>query len=203
VGDIRSRDLSLAPEFTVYQPYTLNGDTPVEFVVRGSTTTPAAASLRQVLWSVQPAVAIPQVESMEAVVAASTAARRFQLWLVLGFAVCALLLAALGIYGILAYAVQRRAVEIGIRIMLGARASILIGMVLRQGLTPVLAGLLAGVAAALAGGKLLGSLLFGVQPADPLVIAGVSLLLLIVAALACALPARRASRVRPVSALRS
>ncbi|HEY8054957.1 MAG TPA: ABC transporter permease [Terriglobales bacterium] len=203
VGDIRSRDLSLAPEFTVYQPYTLNGDTPVEFVVRGSTSAPAAATVRQTLWRVQPAVAIPQVESMDAVVAASTAARRFQLWLVLGFAVCALLLAALGIYGILAYAVQRRAAEIGIRITLGARASSLIGMVLRQGLTPVLAGLLAGVGASLAAGKLLTSLLFGVQPADPLVIAGVSVLLLIVAALACALPARRATRVSPVSVLRS
>jgi ABC-type antimicrobial peptide transport system permease subunit len=76
-------------------------------------------------------------------------------------------------------------------------------MVLRQGLTPVLAGLVAGVGASLAAGKLLTSLLFGVQPTDPLVIAGVSVLLLIVAALACALPARRATRVSPVSVLRS
>jgi predicted permease len=203
VGDIRSRDLSLAPEFTVYQPYTLNGDTPVEFVVRGSTATPAAKSLRQALWSVQPAVAIPQVETMEAVMAASVAARRFELWLVLGFAICALLLAALGIYGILAYAVQKRAAEIGIRITLGARAAGLVVMVMRQGLTPVLAGLAAGVAAAVAVGKLLGSLLFGVKPADPLVIAGVSLLLLLVAALACVLPARRAARVSPITVLRA
>lgn len=203
VGDIRSRDLSLAPEFTVYQPYTLNGDTPVEFVVRGSTATPAAESLRRALWSVQPAVAIPQVETMDAVIAASVASRRFELWLVLGFAVCALLLAALGIYGILAYAVERRAAEIGIRMTLGAQTAGLVAMVMRQGLTPVLAGLAVGVAAAVAIGKLLGSLLFGVRPADPLVIAGVSLLLLLLSALACVLPARRAARVSPITILRA
>lgn len=203
VGDIRSRDLSLAPEFTVYQPYTWNAQSPVVFALRSSARPGALApALRQALWSLQPAVAIPQVETMDAVIAASVAARRFELWLVLGFAVCALLLAALGMYGILAYAVQKRAAEIGIRITLGARAASLVAMIMRQGLTPVLAGLAAGVAAALAGGRLLGSLLFGVRPADPWVIAAVCLLLLLVAALACALPARRATRVNPISVLR-
>jgi putative ABC transport system permease protein len=204
VGDVRSRDLGLAPEFAAYLPYTYGNFTPVEFVLR-TTSAPAAlaAPLRRTLWQLQPAVAIPQVATMQAVVAASTAARRFQLWLVLGFAVCALLLAALGIYGILAYAVERRRTEIGIRMTLGAQTASLIAMVLRQGLTPVLAGLAVGVAAAEAGGRLLASLLFGVTPADPLVMAAVILLLVAVAALACALPARRATRVNPVSVLRS
>ena len=103
----------------------------------------------------------------------------------------------------IAYSIERRTGEIGIRMTMGASTGDLVAMVMRQGLMPVFAGLLAGLAAALALGKVMASLLFGIHAGNPLVITAISLVLLAVAALACAIPARRATRVSPVSVLRS
>jgi putative ABC transport system permease protein len=122
--------------------------------------------------------------------------------LVLLFGMSALLLASLGIYGVVSYSVRHRTSEIGIRMALGALRSNICGMVLRQGLTPVIAGLSAGIIASFMAGRLIKSLLFGVSAADAMAIAGVVLLLMLVAACAILVPALRAARVDPAAALR-
>ena len=139
---------------------------------------------------------------MEDVVDGSLAQRRFQLTIMGVFAGCALLVASLGIYGVVAYSVARRRNEIGIRMALGARRSQLLGMVIRQGMAPVVAGLAAGVAAAIFLSRAIRGLLFGVQPADPMTIIGVAAVLLVVGALACLIPARRAACTDAIDALR-
>jgi putative ABC transport system permease protein len=113
-----------------------------------------------------------------------------------------LLLACLGIYGVISYSVTRRVNEIGIRIALGAKASQVSLLVLRQGVRPVLGGLLVGVAAALAGGSVLRGMLFGTESRDPAAIFAVAALLLAIAIAACWAPARRAARIDPMVALR-
>ena len=118
------------------------------------------------------------------------------------FALSALALASLGIYGVISFTVARRTAEMGIRIALGARGAQLVGMVVRQGMIPVAAGLAAGVLCSLAVSRLIASQLYGVAPNDPLSIAVVVMLLLAVALGACWIPARRATRVDPLTALR-
>jgi ABC-type antimicrobial peptide transport system permease subunit len=118
------------------------------------------------------------------------------------FAASALLVASLGIYGVVSYSVSRRRSEIGIRMALGARRSQLLGLIIRQGMVPVVVGLAAGVAVALFLGHAIRGLLFGVLPADPLTIAAVTVMLLVVAALACVVPARRATGRDAVASLR-
>jgi predicted permease len=204
VADVRAQGLEKTPGLAIYLPYTYN--VPGGIAVAMRTAAPLAAlapRVRSAVWSVQPAAAIPRIQTMGDVVSASVAGRRFQLSLVVVFAFCALFLAALGIYGVIAYSIERRTGEIGIRMTMGASTGDLVAMVMRQGLMPVFAGLLVGLAAALALGKVMASLLFGIHAGNPLVITAISLVLLAVAALACAIPARRATRVSPVSVLRS
>jgi ABC-type antimicrobial peptide transport system permease subunit len=114
----------------------------------------------------------------------------------------ALLLACIGLFGIMSYSVARRTNEIGIRMALGAGRADVLRLVIREGLTPVLLGICIGLPAAIAGGRFISSLLFGLSPADPLTIVLATILLLAVAALAGYLPARRAARVDPMTALR-
>ncbi|HUX66079.1 MAG TPA: ABC transporter permease [Terriglobales bacterium] len=142
------------------------------------------------------------VLSMDQRVALSLAQRRLTLWLMGAFALLALALAAIGIYGVLSYAVAQRRQEIGVRMALGADRGRVLGLVLGQGLKLAAAGAAAGLVAALLLGRLASSFLFGVTITDPLTLAGVPALLLGIAALACYLPARRATRVDPVIALR-
>ena len=132
----------------------------------------------------------------------SVGQRRFQMMLVLLFAAAAMALAAIGTYGVLSYAVARRTSEMGIRMALGAAQSEVLGMVVRQGMTPVVAGLIAGGAAALALGRYLESLLYQVSPRDPIAFGASAAVLLIVSVAACLIPARRATRVNPIDALR-
>ena len=139
---------------------------------------------------------------MQQIVAASVAQRRFQLTLVILFAGIGLVLASLGIYGVVSYSVEQRRGEMGIRMALGATGLGLRALVLRQGLAPVVMGLAAGVAGAIAMGRILQGLLFGVQVTDPLTLAAVAAILLAVAAAACYLPARRVTRGDPLAALR-
>jgi ABC-type antimicrobial peptide transport system permease subunit len=127
---------------------------------------------------------------MEEMIDISVNKRRFQLTLVIAFAASALLVASLGIYGVVAYSVARRRDEIGIRLALGAQRSQLLGLVIRQGMAPVMIGLIAGVSAAVFLGRAIRGLLFGVQPVDPLTIAVVAATLLIVGGLACFIPSR-------------
>ena len=142
-------------------------------------------AMRAAVRSVDPDVPLAQVRTMNEVLEESVAGRRFQMLLAATFAVTALLLAALGIYGVVSYSVARRINEMGIRIALGAQAHDVYGMVLRQAMTPVALGLVAGLAAALAAGRVLNSLLYEVTPGDPAVIGGVALLLATVGLAAC------------------
>jgi ABC-type antimicrobial peptide transport system permease subunit len=139
---------------------------------------------------------------MEQIVDESLAQRRFQMDLVLLFAVSALVLASLGIYGVISYSVTLRTNEMGIRMALGARGAHIVTMILRQGMAPAALGLAGGLIASLAAGHLLSGLLFGVTTVDIVTIASVVVTLATVAALASLIPARRATRVDPMTALR-
>jgi ABC-type antimicrobial peptide transport system permease subunit len=139
---------------------------------------------------------------MQDIVSASVSERRFQLTLVLVFAGIALVLACLGIFGVVSYTVAQRRGEMGIRLALGATAGNLRSLVVRQGLAPVVIGLACGIGGALALGRVMQGLLFGVNASDPWTLAGVSFLLIGVAAAACYIPAARVSRADPLSALR-
>jgi putative ABC transport system permease protein len=143
------------------------------------------------------------VQPLRGIVDENLASRRLQAVLVGCFAVLALVLAATGIYGVMAYSVSRRVQEIGIRMALGARLEDVLSLVLRQGMTLTLAGLVIGLVGGLAVARLLADLLYEIQPHDPPTFGGVTVLLAAVALLACWLPARRAARIDPMVALRT
>jgi putative ABC transport system permease protein len=161
-----------------------------------------AGALRAAMHAADPDVPAPPMRTMSEVLDMSTGARRFQLLLAGAFGVMALMVAGFGIYAVVSYSVARRTAELGIRAALGARAGDLYGLILRQGMMPVLAGLLAAAAADVALGRFLGSLLYEVDGRDPLMIALVAVLFGLVALAACLIPARRASRLDPLDALR-
>ncbi len=145
---------------------------------------------------------VTQVRSMDEVVSLSTARQRFNMLLMTVFGAMALLLAAIGIYGLMAYSVAQRTQEIGIRLALGADGRQVRNMVVQQGMRLALAGVVIGLAAAWALARLIASLLFGVKARDPLVFIAVPLVLALVALIAVWLPANRAARVSPVESLR-
>jgi predicted permease len=142
------------------------------------------------------------VRTMDQIISGSLAERRFTMLLLIVFAATALLLAALGIYGVMSYTVTRRTHELGIRTTLGASRGEIVGLVLRQGMKLAAVGMAAGLVAALALTRLMAGLLYGVRPADPATLGAVTLLLGGIAFLACYIPARRATAVDPVVALR-
>src|SRR5262249_53752085 len=145
---------------------------------------------------------IENVHTMTQLVARSVTQRRLSVQILSGFAGLAMLLAAIGLYGVLAYSVAQRRREIGVRMALGAQRSDVLSLVIRRGIRLTLAGLGLGLLAALALTRVMGSLLYEVKPGDPITYAGVSGLLLAVGLLACWLPARRATKVDPIESLR-
>jgi len=173
-------------------------------VVVRSTVEPesVAPALRQAVAEVDRTVPVAQVQTMEHVVSASVTQPRFNLFLVGLFGGIALLLSAAGIYGVTAYTVTQRTHELGIRLALGAQVSDVLKLVLGQGMAVIGIGLVIGLAASFALLRLMRSLLFGVGENDPLTFAAVSFVLLLVALLACYVPARRATKVDPLIALR-
>jgi ABC-type antimicrobial peptide transport system permease subunit len=140
---------------------------------------------------------------MNEVVSRSTSRQQFNMWLMTVFGACALLLAAIGIYGLMAYSVEQRTQEIGIRLALGAPASTVKNMIVRQGMLLAVIGLVLGLGAAFVLSRFVETFLFRVQARDPMVFIGMPMVLAAVAFLAVWLPARRASRIDPIIALRA
>jgi predicted permease len=161
-----------------------------------------APAVRQQVWAIDPNMPVVDVMSMEQRLAESVAPRRFQMLLFGAFAAVALVLAAVGVYGVISHSVSRRTHEIGIRIALGARPRDVLAMIIRQGMSLALLGVAIGLAAAFALARVMASFLFNVKATDPVTFAGISLLLLSVAFLAAYFPARRATRVDPMVALK-
>jgi putative ABC transport system permease protein len=159
-------------------------------------------SVRQQIASLDPSLPVTRIATMEQQVAESIAPQSFSTSVLTAFAVGALLLAAIGLYGVLAFAVAQRTREIGLRLALGASRGSVLGMVVRQGMTLVVTGLVLGLAAALGVTRVMGTLLYRTEPFDPLTFAAVPAVLSGVALLACYLPARRAARTEPMVALR-
>jgi ABC-type antimicrobial peptide transport system permease subunit len=177
--------------------------TPVAWIVRTQQTTQAMTNAVQEQLRQSTGLPVTDVESMESIVSASVSRQRFNMWVMTVFGACALLLAAIGIYGLMAYSLQQRTQEIGIRLALGAQASQVRRMVVLQGMALALAGVVIGLGASFGMTRLITTLLFGVAARDPLVFAGVPAVLTAVALVAVVLPAQRASRVDPIIALRT
>ena len=210
VGDVRQERLDRpAARGTLYlahaqTPYTWAPSRTMRLTV-GTSIEPATVlnAIRIEVRALDPSVPLYEVRTMDQAVADATATQRFSMLLQTLFALVALSLSAIGLYGVLAFTVARRTAEIGIRLALGAQQSEVRRMVVRQGMSIVTIALGLGVAGALASGRLIGSLLFGVSPRDPGTYAAVVGMLIAVALLACWVPARRASRVDPAEALRA
>jgi predicted permease len=208
VGDVRGLGLDAPPLSMVYLPNSHAEAVPAapaaaSIVLRTATDRKAAAAaVRDVIQRLDPEVPILALRPLTQVLSESVEARRFQMLLTMAFALCALLLAALGIFGVVAYSAEQRRHELGIRMALGALASDMRRMVLRQAMTPVIFGLVAGISIALLAGRLMGSLLFGVTAFDPTTAASVVLVVMVTAVAACWIPARRASNIDPLVALR-
>lgn len=212
VADVRDQGLDNQPDPIMYIPVAQvndgvtalnNGIIPITWVIRTSVE-PYSLSreIENGLRMASGGLPVAHIRSMEQVRGESTSRTDFNMTLLVIFASVALLLAAIGIYGLMAYLVQQRAHEIGIRMALGASAHDVLKMVVRQGMALALAGVLIGVAAAVGLTRLLASLLYGVSPRDPIAMTSVPLLLIAVALAATYIPARRASRVDPVVSLR-
>ena len=203
VKDARSSGLDKEPYAQMYLPALQFRQRTMTFVARTSadpaTLVPA---LRRELGALDQDLPLYNVRTMEQVLAESVARRRFQMILIAAFAGVGLLLAAVGIYGVISYTVTQRSHEIGVRMALGARASDILKLVVGQGLGLTLAGVGLGLAGSFALTRVLSSLLYGVTATDPLTFACVSLAMLGVALLACLIPARRATKVDPMVALR-
>ncbi len=204
VRDVRFRGPAHESEPAVY-PSLFQVPIADVFLLVRSSAAPAVVipAMRTAVRAVEPDVALFQIRTADELVTESLGSSRFETTLLSLFGLAALLLSALGLYGLLAYSVARRTREIGIRLALGARRSDLAGMILREGLARCLVGLALGAVAALASTRLLSSLLYGVRPSDPLIFAGVFGTLIAVALAASLLPARRAASVDPWKALRT
>jgi putative ABC transport system permease protein len=203
VKDIKSDGLDIDGVPHIYVSTYQDPSKQVSVVLR--TSLPAAGlepQIRHEIQSIDPGLPVFNVSSMNDVLDRSLASRRLSAGLVGGFAGLALLLASIGIYGLLAYMVGQRSREIGIRMALGARRDDILGMFLRKGVALAAVGMVAGVVVSALTASMMASLLYGVRPHDPAVFLMVPLLLLAVAALASYLPARRATKVDPMIALR-
>ena len=205
VGDVRHMSLADAPALHVYAPYwqMTAARTARSFIVKtAGEPTEIYAAMGSALRAIDPSLPLPPLRAMDDIVDDSVAARRFQMNLVLTFAAIALVLTALGVYGVVAYDVTQRTSEFGVRMALGARRGGILRLVLLHGLGPAGIGLVVGMAAAVAIGQFMRSLLFSITATDPITLAAVSAFVMLVAVLASVVPAYRATRVNPIVALR-
>lgn len=203
-ADTHAEALDAAAKPEMSYPYTQGPDPLVSLAIRTrGDPRPMLPQFRRALAGVDPDLAFYAERTMDDLLASSLAARRFNLQLLGGFAALALALAAIGLYGVIAFSVSQRTREIGIRAALGAERSRIAALVVGEGARLGLAGLVIGVLASLLATRLLRGLLFEVQPGDPYTLAGVMVFLAAVIGAACYLPARRAVRIEPVEALRN
>jgi putative ABC transport system permease protein len=204
VGNVRHRDLALEPRPEFYVPFLQSAAFNGMMVVVRSEQDPASVlgGLKTALRNIDPEQPISYVQTMDEVVSHSVVQPRFRTVLIGSFSIVALVLACIGIYGVLAYSVSQRNQEIGIRISLGASRNEILRMSLREGMLPATVGTAAGVLASLALTRYLSTLLYEIGPRDVLTFIVVPVALLLVAAVACYIPARRAASIDPIMALR-
>ncbi len=205
VGDVRQMGLRSEPLPEVYISYLQDPYAwPFLSLLVRTTREPKklASSIKSVVWSVDKDMPIMEISTMEEIRAASIAQPRVSALLLTIFAALALVLASVGIYGVMSHSVSQRTHEMGLRMALGARAADVLTLVVGRGMILALSGVALGLGGAFALTRLLAGFLWTVQPADPLTFAAVSLLLAGVALLACYVPARRATKVDPIAALR-
>ena len=204
VGDTRYRSLKTAPGPEMYTAWAQTPWSAAAIVVRGAGDPSALASLvRDRVAAIDPALPLFDVKPMDVRLSESLRQQRFTAALIGLFAAVALVLSAIGIYGVVTYLVERRTHEIGVRMALGARPSDVLKLVLGRGLGLTLAGIAIGAAGALGLTRLLEGMLYGVGAADPIAFGATTFVLTAVALVACYVPARRAARVDPAIALRS
>jgi hypothetical protein len=203
VGAVRRDSLNAEPQPTVYLPVAQEGAGELRVVTRGSVG-PAelAPALRQAVAELEPGVPVGRVRTVAELVDDSAARPRFVTGVLAAFAAAAVLLGAIGVYGVVAFAVARRTREVGVRVALGATPAVIGRMVLRDGGRLAGFGIVIGTGAAVAAGHVARGYLYGLGTIEPAVLAGVPLLLLAVTLAATALPARRAARVSPLEAIR-
>ena len=210
VGDVRVRGIERSSEPQVYLPHRqvndgwMIGYPPRDLAVRTSQDPVAlATAIREIVQRVDPQQPVSDVRTLEQIVAGETAPRRAQLGVLAAFATVSFTLAAIGIYGLLSFAVAQRTQEIGVRLALGATRSNILGLILRGTVVLALTGTAIGIALAFAAGRSLSALLAGVQPTDPATMLAAAALAILMALLGCAVPAIRAMRVDPATALRN
>jgi putative ABC transport system permease protein len=187
----------------VYRPFWESPRTTMSLALRTTVDVSSLApAIRAAVWDVDPQIPAPELKTMRQIVSDSVTERRFDALLVSVFGGISLLLACLGVYGVVSYSVTRRTNEMGIRMALGSQPDQVRRLVLRQGMRPVMFGLLAGLLGAAGVARLLQSMLFEIGPLDPVTFVAVPTVLLLAALAACYFPARRAAHVNPVIALR-
>jgi putative ABC transport system permease protein len=202
VGDVSDTGLEADPDFVTYEPHAKRAWSVMTLVVRARTNPLSLApELRDELRRMEPEILIGRVSTMTRLIHDSVAPQRMNLALLVGFASVALLLAVIGIYGVVAYLVAQRTRELGIRIALGAQRSDVLCLILREGMTLVVGGVVFGIVASLGLTRLMATFLYGIRATDPITFFAISMMLLLVAFVACWLPARRASAVDPIVAL--
>ncbi|MBI3415457.1 MAG: ABC transporter permease [Verrucomicrobia bacterium] len=204
-GDVRSYGLEVKPRPQVYTTVEQDTDNEMTFIVRAGTMPVVSLerAIRTEMKSLDPALPLANFRTMESLMVNAVARPRFSTILLGLFAAMAFALTVVGLYGVVAYAVNQRTREVGIRMALGASGRNVLALVIRQGMLPALIGLAIGLASALALTRVLASQLYEVKATDPLTFLGVVAVLLLVALTACLVPARRAARVDPMAALRS
>jgi putative ABC transport system permease protein len=207
VADIKEMGLEVSPKATMFFPYTQMAEsfwnTPREMAIRVTgEEMSVSAAVRQAIWSVDGDQPVSNIRSMNEILGEEVAQRRVIMTLLGTFAAIALLMAAIGIYGVLSYAVSQRTQEIGVRMALGAQPRDMLRLIVSRGLAQVGLGVGVGLVVSFAMTRLMKGLLVGVSPTDPLTFGVIALLLIGVAMVACYIPARRATRIDPLIALR-
>src|SRR5256885_5855091 len=212
VGDVKLDQLdSVAPSATLYFPFTQLSRSsvgsfrsfPMSLVVRSSSPSASVVpAITSAVHEIDKQTPVTDVATMDEVISNSLSQRRFNMLLLAAFAGLAVLLAAVGIYSVLAYAVRRRVREIGIRMALGASLRDVLRLIVLEGMTPTLIGMAIGLAGALALGRVLSTIIYGIHAWDPLTLAAVSTLLTMIALIASLVPAYRATKIEPIKALR-